>query len=105
MAGHAQLKFVMTECSKTQIRMTGLIYQRVHLCHFISNCIFILTVSFETSITECRVCLEYLWQIKGETSCTTHMINSSSTPYLIFNTVYTVDTDLNVDAGFALTLR
>ena len=25
MAGHAQLKFVMTECSKTQIRMTGLI--------------------------------------------------------------------------------
>ena len=26
MAGHAQLKFVMTECSKTQIRLTGLIY-------------------------------------------------------------------------------
>ena len=25
MAGHAQLKFVMTECSKTQIRFTGLI--------------------------------------------------------------------------------
>ena len=25
MAGHAQLKFVMTECSKTQIRLTGLI--------------------------------------------------------------------------------
>ena len=24
-AGHAQLKFVMTECSKTQIRLTGLI--------------------------------------------------------------------------------
>ena len=24
MAGHAQLKFVMTECSKTQIRSTGL---------------------------------------------------------------------------------
>ena len=23
MAGHAQLKFVMTECSKTQIRLTG----------------------------------------------------------------------------------
>ena len=23
--GHAQLKFVMTECSKTQIRLTGLI--------------------------------------------------------------------------------
>ena len=26
MAGHAQLKFVMTECSKTQIRSTGLIF-------------------------------------------------------------------------------
>ena len=26
MAGHAQLKFVMTECSKTQIRLTGLYY-------------------------------------------------------------------------------
>ena len=25
-AGHAQLKFVMTECSKIQIRLTGLIY-------------------------------------------------------------------------------
>ena len=25
MAGHAQLRFVMTECSKTQIRLTGLI--------------------------------------------------------------------------------
>ena len=25
MAGHAQLKFVMTECSKTQIRLTWLI--------------------------------------------------------------------------------
>ena len=30
MAGHAQLKFVMTECSKTQIRLTGLkCYQKV----------------------------------------------------------------------------
>ena len=26
MAGHTQLKFVMTECSKTQIRLTGLIW-------------------------------------------------------------------------------
>ena len=26
MAGHAQLKWVMTECSKTQIRLTGLIW-------------------------------------------------------------------------------
>ena len=27
MAGHAQLKFVMTECSKTQIRLTGFIWR------------------------------------------------------------------------------
>ena len=26
MAGRAQFKLVMTECSKTQIRLTGLIY-------------------------------------------------------------------------------
>ena len=30
MAGHAQLKFVMTECSKTQIRLTGLIIAELH---------------------------------------------------------------------------
>ena len=28
MSGHAQLKFVMTACSKTQIRLTGLIFSR-----------------------------------------------------------------------------
>ena len=30
MAGHAQLKFVMMECSKTQIRLTGLIWQYLY---------------------------------------------------------------------------
>ena len=30
MAGHAQLKFVMTECSKTQIRLTGLLLCNLH---------------------------------------------------------------------------
>ena len=39
MAGHAQLKFVMTKCSKTQIRLTGLIYCSINpfyveLCNF-----------------------------------------------------------------------
>ena len=29
MAGHAQLKFVVTECSKTQIRLTGLMYEEM----------------------------------------------------------------------------
>ena len=31
LARHAQLKFVMTECSKTQIRLTGLIYNGIVL--------------------------------------------------------------------------
>ena len=35
MAGHAQLKFVMTECSKTQNRLTGLILLSDHLDAFI----------------------------------------------------------------------
>ena len=30
MAGHALLKFVMTECSKTQIRLTGPMYECIH---------------------------------------------------------------------------
>ena len=29
MTGHAQLKFVMTECSKTQIRLTGPKYRKI----------------------------------------------------------------------------
>ena len=33
MAGHAQLKFVRTECSKTQIRLTGLISYLNKECH------------------------------------------------------------------------
>ena len=32
MAGHAQLKFVMAECSKTQIRLTGLNYRCTGRC-------------------------------------------------------------------------
>ena len=38
MAGHAQLKFVMTECSKTQIRLTGLKYaNQVYWRHWFVN--------------------------------------------------------------------
>ena len=38
MAGHAQLKFVMTECSKTQIRLTGLSWASVSfLCLALMN--------------------------------------------------------------------
>ena len=42
MAGHAQLKFVMTECSKTQIRLTGLI------CKYVS--FTILEIKYTTCI-------------------------------------------------------
>ena len=38
MAGHAQLKFVMTECLKTQIRLTGLNFQSpIGFYHFLSK--------------------------------------------------------------------
>ena len=43
MAGHAQLKFVMTECSKTQIRLAGLIYSS-KAQHFASNWSFVSNV-------------------------------------------------------------
>ena len=36
-AGHVQLKFVMMECSKTQIRLTGLICPMVHLQQLYSS--------------------------------------------------------------------
>ena len=38
MAGHAQLKFVMTECSKTQIRLTGLILYPLFLLYIQHDC-------------------------------------------------------------------
>ena len=41
MAGHAQLKFVITECSKTQIRLTGLKLNLVFCSKF-----QIITVAF-----------------------------------------------------------
>ena len=44
MAGHAQLKLVMTECSKTQIRLTGLKWPRSGL-HF--TCVFALILVFD----------------------------------------------------------
>ena len=35
MAGHAQLKFVMTECSKAQIRLTQSICTGIHILSYI----------------------------------------------------------------------
>ena len=37
MAGHARLKFVMTECSKTQIRLAGLIYIYIYIYLFLHS--------------------------------------------------------------------
>ena len=46
MAGHAQLKCVMTECSKTQIRLTRLIYtERQKSCTTI-----LISILFQTLI-------------------------------------------------------
>ena len=43
MTGHAQLKFVMTECSKTEIRLTGLIVYA-----FLSISLFNASIVFNT---------------------------------------------------------
>ena len=59
MARHAQLKFVMTECSKTQIRLTGLIQyytdayklkSKTETCHYQSQCIFFAEECFLPSL-------------------------------------------------------
>ena len=88
MAGHAQLKCVMTECSKTQIRLTGLIkaaFPRAKfLCHIshalqslLTDFCGIITVNlysrtdtdekwinnnYNFGINDCRAC--NLWQRK-----------------------------------------
>ena len=49
MAGHAQLKFVITECSKTQIRLTGL------MCMFRFYCICFVSVLYSI------ICIRYLF--------------------------------------------
>ena len=51
-AGHAQLKFVMTECSKTQIRLTGPICPFSKTVHHLYHFIHILCVLFVTSFIE-----------------------------------------------------
>ena len=54
MSGHAQLKFVMTECSKTQIRLTGLIWnasnQKVRDCNQASVCSLAVSADFSLLI-------------------------------------------------------
>ena len=45
MAAHAQLKFVMTECSKTQIRLTGLNWENKMAQNRLQNVVGIIAVS------------------------------------------------------------
>ena len=58
MAGHTQLKFVMTECSKTQIRLTGLIYlpTAFHCCYWFSLSLLWRFIGFS-------LFWYFLWQI------------------------------------------
>ena len=51
MTGHAQLEFVMTECSKTQIRLTGLKYYNIilktkHLYVRLETIVYVFNVTF-----------------------------------------------------------
>ena len=57
MAGHAQLNFVMTECSKTQIRLTGL-NLCVSVVHENSTMTFIaLILKREYELRHANLCL------------------------------------------------
>ena len=54
MAGHAQLKFVMTECSKTQIRLTGL------------NCLFKFFIKFQCNQNDTFKVARIIWAPSSE---------------------------------------
>ena len=61
MAGHAQLKFVMTECSKTQIRLTGLNYILVRII-FASWCFKTNCISKVSSVLKVKLEIVYMLQ-------------------------------------------
>ena len=73
MTGHAQLKFIMTECSKTQIRLTGLKYNSSFIkslnFFFFSVCPFIQTW-YEPDMVRCII---FKWP---KTSCPRIKINA-----------------------------
>ena len=58
MAGHAQLKFVMTECSKTQIRLTRLICLPCNIYVSLSSFCFRKTILDPGQIKSCRMICE-----------------------------------------------
>ena len=55
MAGHAQLKFVMTECSKTQICLTGLV------CYWNCKLITCIFSCYYRSLASKTVCLNHFF--------------------------------------------
>ena len=66
MAGHAQLKFVMTECSKTQIRLTDLIWYLQHLQDTLLMFYYIRThASFAVKVTDCRASADISVRVRG----------------------------------------
>ena len=54
MAGHVQLKFVMTECSETQIRLTGLNFDNFRL----------LVHEFDNGRVGCIILLNLQWRFE-----------------------------------------
>ena len=58
MAGHAQLKFVMTECSKTQIRLTGLTMVKTRCSSFRIIIAIVLSVRSFVFLTVISFCYE-----------------------------------------------
>ena len=63
MTGHAQLKFVMTECSKTQIRLTGFIRCRQNgrtMQTLRSSLIWVYIVCLDLSVQKLRI-ITVLW--------------------------------------------
>ena len=67
MAGHAQLKFVMTECAKTQIRLTGLIclmktkYIIINSLLYLKSCFLYKSdcAAFGTAVEQIRRVCDY----------------------------------------------
>ena len=72
MAGHAQLKFVMTECSKTQIRLTGLIYL------FFFFLLLLFNIHFWNHIKKQTYCTDSV--TKDQTTIQKHMSRNTTKP-------------------------
>ena len=67
MAGHAQLKFVTTECSKTQIRLAGLIWGTVFFTSFMSAMYTGITMAYQIQKQQNRSCtFSCIWTLVSD---------------------------------------